>query len=170
MNELHLHLAVSHLPIVFPIVGVIVMITGLIIKSEAVKRTAYLIFILGALAAFAGIVTGEGAEHGMEEISAAAESFIEHHEDTAKLFLTLSAILGVISIIGVWASYKKKSFSGGWAIGTLIFALVVLFFAKNTGTTGGEIRHTEIRSGNSAANVNIDAVENQTSDSDNDND
>ena len=30
---------------------------------------------------------------------------------------------------------------------TLVFAFVVLFFAKQTGTTGGEIIHTEIRSG-----------------------
>lgn len=33
------------------------------------------------------------------------------------------------------------------SVGTLIIAFVVLFFGKQTGTTGGEIRHTEIRSG-----------------------
>lgn len=37
MNSAHLHLVVNHLPIIFPIVGVIVMITGLVSKSEAVK-------------------------------------------------------------------------------------------------------------------------------------
>jgi hypothetical protein len=31
------------------------------------------------------------------------------------------------------------------AIATIIFTVVVLFYAKQTGTTGGEIRHTEIR-------------------------
>lgn len=51
MNEAHWHLVVNHLPIIFPIVGVIVMIAGLISKSEAVKRTAHLIFIMGALTA-----------------------------------------------------------------------------------------------------------------------
>jgi hypothetical protein len=29
----------------------------------------------------------------------------------------------------------------------LLFALVVLFLGKETGTTGGEIRHPEIREG-----------------------
>jgi hypothetical protein len=38
-----------------------------------------------------------------------------------------------------------------------LWALAVLFFGKETGTTGGEIRHTEIRSGN-----NIPATENGT--------
>ena len=49
MNGAHWHLVVNHLPIIFPIVGVIVMITGLISKSDAVKRTAFMIFIIGAL-------------------------------------------------------------------------------------------------------------------------
>ena len=31
----------------------------------------------------------------------------------------------------------------------MIFTFVVLFFAKQTGTTGGEIRHTEISNVNS---------------------
>ena len=45
MNGAHWHLLVNHLPINFPIVGVIVMITGLVSKSDAVKRTAFMIFI-----------------------------------------------------------------------------------------------------------------------------
>ena len=60
----------------------------------------------------------------------------------------LSYILGGISLLGLWASFKQKTFSSIIAIATLVFAFVVLFFAKLTGTTGGEIRHTEIRSGN----------------------
>ena len=33
---------------------------------------------------------------------------------------------------------------------------MVLFFAKQTGTTGGEIRHTEIRNGNNVpTNSNV---------------
>jgi hypothetical protein len=36
----------NHLPIIFPIAGVIVMVTVLISKSEATKRTAFMIFII----------------------------------------------------------------------------------------------------------------------------
>ena len=49
MNGAHLHLVVNHFPIIFPVVGIIVMITGMISKSEAVKRTAYLIFTIGVV-------------------------------------------------------------------------------------------------------------------------
>ncbi len=149
MNGAHLHLVVNHLPIIFPIVGVILMVTGLISKSESVKRTAFMIFILGSLAAIAAMFTGEGAEEVAEKISGVTENYIKSHEETAEIFAILSYILGGISLFGLWSSFKQKSFSSIFTIGTLFFAFVVLFFAKQTGTTGGEIRHTEIRSGNS---------------------
>lgn len=148
MNGAHWHLVVNHLPIIFPLVGVIIMVTGLISKSEAIKRTAFMIFILGALAAIVAMSTGEGAEEVAEKISGVAENYIESHEKTAETFAILSYILAGISLLGLWASFKQKTFSSIISIGTLFFAFVVLFFAKQTGTTGGEIRHTEIRSGN----------------------
>ncbi len=163
MNGAHWHLVVNHLPIIFPIVGVIVMIRGLISKSEAVKRTAFMIFVFGALAAIAAMNTGEGAEEVVENINGVSENFIESHEAAAETFAILFYILGGISLLGLWASFKQKSFSSIISIATLIFAFVVLFFAKQTGTTGGEIRHTEIRSGN-----NIPASENKNAEEDQD--
>jgi len=154
MNGAHWHLVVNHLPIIFPIVGVIVMLTGLISKSEAVKRTAFIIFICGALAAIAAMTTGEGAEEVVEKINGVTENYIESHEETAETFAILSYILGGVSLLGLWASFKQKTFSNIISIGILVFAVVVLFFAKQTGTTGGEIRHTEIRTSNNMLNNN----------------
>jgi uncharacterized membrane protein len=146
MNEAHYHLALNHLPIIIPIVGVLVMVGGLILRSEIVKRTAYFIFIFGALATIPAFATGEGAEHIVEHIEGVTKDFIETHEETAEKFAILSYILGLIAGIGVWANWKQKAFSPIFSFVTLFFAVVVLFFAKQTATTGGEIRHTEIRS------------------------
>jgi uncharacterized membrane protein len=147
MNQAHLHLMVNHLPIIFPIVGIIVMGIGLLSKSEIVKRTAYFIFILSATAAIVAMTSGEGAEEVVEEINGIDENFIKTHEEAAELFALLLYVLGGLSIIGLWASMKQKSFSGIVSVVVTLFAAVVLFFAKQTGTTGGEIRHTEIRTG-----------------------
>lgn len=147
MNAAHFHLVVNHLPIIFPMVGVLVMLTGLVFKSDAVKRTAFLIFILGALASIVAMNSGEGAEDLVEQIPGISESFIETHEEAAEVFAILSYILGAAALLGLWASVKQKSFSNMLNLGVLVFSLVVLFFGKETGTTGGEIRHTEIREG-----------------------
>ncbi len=138
------------MPIVFPLVGVIAMIAGLISKSEAVKRMAYLIFSIGALTSIAAMTSGEGAEEVVENIGGISENYIETHEDAAKIFSLLSYLLGGLSLVALWASFKQKASSASIGVVTLVFALVVIFFGTKTGTTGGEIRHTEIRAGNAA--------------------
>lgn len=164
MNGAHWHLMVNHLPLIFPIAGVIIMLTGFISKSEAVKRTASMIFILGALAAIAAMTTGEGAEETVEKISGVSESYIETHEETAEIFALLSYILGSISLFGLWASFKQKKFASIVSIGTLAFGFAVLFFAKQTGTTGGEIRHTEIRDGQNESGNNNQSTHEEDND------
>jgi uncharacterized membrane protein len=161
MNGAHWHLVVNHLPIIFPLVGVITLITGMISKSEAVKRMAFAIFIMGSFAAIGAMTTGEGAEEVVEKISGVTENYIGSHEETAETFAILCYILGGISLLGLWASFKQKTISSMISMGTLVFAFVVLFFAKQTGTTGGEIRHTEIRIGQ-----NIPASENNSGEKD----
>lgn len=159
MNEAHFHLVVNHLPIIFPLVGIIILIIGLISKSDAVNRTAYIIFILGAISAIISMVSGEGAEEVVEKINGISETYIKAHEESAEVFAILIYILGGISIIGLWTSFKNKSVSNVIPFVTIAFALVVLFFARQTGTTGGEIRHTEIRGDNSTLTPEINKAE-----------
>ena len=166
MNGAHWHLMVNHLPIIFPVAGIIVIVTGLISKSQAVKRTAFFIFILGALASIAAMSTGEGAEKIVENISGVTKSYIQTHEETAETFALLSYILGGISLVGLWASLKQKTFTNIIAIATLAFTFIVLFFAKQTGTAGGAIRHTEIRSGYPVPANGNDKAENDRDDRD----
>lgn len=161
MDTAHLHLVVNHLPIIFPIVGLIVLLTGFFTKSEVVKRTAYFIFVLGALASIGAMATGEGAEEAVEDLPGVAENLIKTHEEVAELFAAISYILGAISLGGIFASLKNLSFSKliSYAVGVL--ALVTLFFAQQTGNTGGQIRHTEIRTGNTAVNNAENGGENE---------
>ncbi len=157
MNDAHFHLVVNHLPIIFPLVGVIILITGLIAKSEAVKRTAYMVFSIGAITTIAAMTSGEGAEEVVENINGISENYIEKHEDAAKLFALLSYVLGGLSLIGLWASFRQKTFSSIVSIAVLGMVFIVLVFAKQTGTTGGEIRHDEIRSGTTTTQAPVDS-------------
>ncbi len=151
MNDAHLHLIFNHLPIIFPIVGVIILIGGFLTRSEIVKRTAFLVFILGAIFTIPAFNTGEGAEEIIEEIGTKIDHhFIHEHEELAETFALLSYTLGFLSIVALWANYTKKSFSNLIAIMVLAASFVVVFFAQKTGTSGGEIRHTEIRKGQTA--------------------
>jgi uncharacterized membrane protein len=145
MNDAHLHLVLNHLPIILPLIGIFIMIGGLVLKSEIVKRTAYFIFILAALVAIPTLITGEGAEEVIENIVGIDENLIKTHEEIAEKFAMLCYVLGGISILGLWANFYRKSFSTIISFVTIVICVFTLFFAKQTGTSGGEIRHTEIR-------------------------
>lgn len=146
MNEAHFHLVVNHLPIVGILIGLLVLITGLILKKPEVKVTALGIFVFSSLASFAAFYSGEGAEEIVERIPGISETLINQHEESAELFFTLILILGGISLITIFMEIKKYKFAKFGFILALLLSLVTGVFAKNVGTSGGEIRHTEIRS------------------------
>lgn len=153
MNAAHFHLVVNHFPIIVPMVGVLVMLMGFMFSSDAVKRTALVLFALGAAATVAAVLSGEEAEEMVENLPGVAESFIDIHEEKAQVFSVLSYILGVASLIGLWVSFKLVRWARWAYVKILLLALVVLYFAKETGTSGGEIRHSEIRRAGAPAAV-----------------
>ncbi|MBK6784456.1 MAG: hypothetical protein IPL63_02750 [Saprospiraceae bacterium] len=147
MNDAHLHLVFNHFPIIVPIVGLLILVVGLVIKSNSVIRTAFGVFVLGAIMTFPAMYTGEGAEEIAEKLPGVTDALIETHEEKAETLAIVNYLLGFVSLIGIWASWKQKSFAKTIAIGVLILGLAGLYFGKMTGTSGGEIRHTEIRAG-----------------------
>lgn len=148
MNQAHYHLILNHLPIISPIIGFLVLIGGHIFRADLIKRVAYTIFILGALCTIPAFATGEGAEEVIENLPGVSEQLIKTHEESADTFAILSYVLGVLSLIGLWANWKQRSVASLFSFVILLVCIVVLFSAKQAGTTGGEIRHTEIRAGN----------------------
>lgn len=161
MNNAHLHLVFNHLPIIFPIVGIIVLLVGIFTKSEVSKRNSYLIFILGAISSVAAMATGEGAEETVENIAGISENLIKTHEEAAELFAGLSYVLGVSSLLSLIISFKNSDLSKFSPFVVLVLAFITLFFAQKAGNTGEEIRHSEIRSGATVQNAEQGASENE---------
>lgn len=147
MNPAHLHLIFNHFPIIVPIIGFLVMVAAFFFRSELLKRTALALFIFGALATLPAFGKGEDAEEVIENLPGIEENVIESHEETAETFAYLSYGLGILSLIGFWANWKGNRFSNFLVTAVLVLTVVVLFFAFQTGSTGGEIRHPEIWEG-----------------------
>ena len=147
MDELHLHLVVNHLPIIFPVVGIIILLIGIFSKSEVTKRNAYIIFVLGAITSIAAMGTGEGAENSATKIAGLSENLIKKHEEVSEIFAALTYVLGAISLVALIASFRNSVISKYAPFVVGILAIVCLLFAQKVGTTGGEIKHTEIRKG-----------------------
>jgi len=146
MNNAHFHLVVNHLPIVGLLIGLLVLVTGLIIKKSEVQLTALGVFIFSALASIAAFYTGEGAEEVIEHLPGISETLIHTHEEYAESFFSLTLILGGIALLAFFAELKKLKFAKYLIMLVLLMAIADGVLAKYVGTSGGEIRHSEIRS------------------------
>lgn len=166
MNGAHWHLVTNHFPIILPIVGIVLLVSGILIKSEILKRAAYFSFIVGSIATMVVFTGGESAEEVVENIEGIDEKFIKVHEEAAETFAILMYLLGAISIAGLWANWQKKSYATIFAVATIVFTVIVLFYAKETGTTGGEIRHTEIRNDGTTENPALNQANAEEEDDD----
>ncbi len=145
MNNAHLHLLVNHLPIIGVLIGILVIIVGLIIKKTDVILTALGLFVFSAITSFFAFYTGEGAEEVVENILGISETLIHTHEEYAETFFTLTLVLGGVALLAFIATLKKIKFYHFLIFLTLLLALSDGIVATYVGTSGGEIRHSEIR-------------------------
>ncbi len=143
MNDAHLHLLINHFPIVGTVFGLGILIFGIIQKNKSVQNTAYIIFIICMILGKVSMFTGEKAEDIVENLGI-SHDLIHEHEEQAETYMKLAYALGVISIISLLANVKKHPKSKLFSILTLTLAAVAIFLSKSVGTSGGEIRHTEI--------------------------
>lgn len=153
MNDAHLHMVVNHFPIIGTIFGLGILIAGIFMKNTVIKNVAYILFVVAAIFAAVSMATGEGAEEITEKLPSVTDQIIHEHEEMAeKLALVLYA-LGVISLLGLYLNFKNHTKAVAVSYIALVVAFIGVFFGKQTGTTGGEVRHTEIRTTGTATAV-----------------
>lgn len=145
MNEAHIHMLVNHFPIIGLFFGLGVLLFGVVKKNLTLKSTAYVMLIICVIFGQLAMMTGDKAEHFVEDLPGFTHKIVHEHEEAAEAFMIPMYILGLVSIVGLYAQSKKLSFEKWISYLALVLGVVCIFLSKNAGTTGGEIRHTEIR-------------------------
>ncbi|HQE33804.1 MAG TPA: hypothetical protein PLO52_01565 [Flavobacterium alvei] len=158
MNDAHLHMVVNHFPIIGTILGLGILIASIVFKNNSVKNTAYVLFIVAALFAAFSMATGEGAEEMVEDMPNIGKHIIHEHEEMAEKMALVLYVLGIISLAGLYLNYKNHAKAKLVSFIALTVAFIGVFLAQQTGTTGGEIRHTEIRANSVSADVKQKSV------------
>jgi uncharacterized membrane protein len=138
-------MVVNHFPIIGTIFGLGILITGIVMKNNVIKNVAYVLFCISAIFGFASMFTGEGAEEIAENLPSVTDQIIHEHEEMAEKLALLLYVLAGISLVGLYLNFKKYPKANLVSYFAFVVALVAVFFGKQTGTTGGEVRHTEIR-------------------------
>ena len=144
MDQTHVHLLITHLPIFGALLGALVLAFGLWKNSASTITAAYGVLVLAALGAGVAYLTGEGAAETVEKLPGVLESRIERHEDFAVYALISLLTLGGAALIGLVLNARQAAARTLVAKLTLLLALVSFGLVGWTGYLGGQIRHTEL--------------------------
>jgi hypothetical protein len=150
MNYAHIHLMLTHVPVI-GIGGVILLlIIAALRKSNELMNMALIFAILLSLVTIPVYLTGEPAEEMVENLPSISKDLIEQHEEQAEVAFILVEVTGAIALIALIV----QRYSGGVGQKFAILTLIVLIISGGllvwTANLGGKIRHTEINSGTSS--------------------
>ncbi|MEM8967517.1 MAG: hypothetical protein AAGE93_13945 [Bacteroidota bacterium] len=145
MNDAQIHLALNHFPIIGTLFGTVLLGIGVFGKNKSLLNTGLIILILMTLITIPVYLSGEGAEEIVEEIGI-DHDVIHEHEEIAEIAVWFMDGLGLLALASFFFTRKTIYGLGRLlSIATLVLSIIVLGFMFRVGSSGGEIRHTEIR-------------------------
>ncbi|MGZ3772588.1 MAG: hypothetical protein ACXVCY_10605 [Pseudobdellovibrionaceae bacterium] len=145
MTLTNLHLILNHVTIVGVPVAAIFLLHSFLRGNVPSRQFALVILFLVSIVVLPVYFTGEPAEETVEHLPGVIESIIETHQDAGKVSMIVTVLLGVVSFGALWFQKDERK---GRTLDKIIFALAVITTAvlAYTGSLGGKIRHTELRS------------------------
>ena len=146
-NAAHLHLVLNHIPIVATYGSLLVLITGYILKNQTVRQTGLVLLVAASVFAIPAYLTGDPAEDILEAAGQANHNFIEEHEELAEGVVWFCVTTGLLSLIAFVTSLRKMNIAKPLTLIVTVASLGCSIALYKVGETGGEIRHTEIRDG-----------------------
>ncbi len=152
MNFAHLHLILNHVPVIGIPVALLFLAYGLWAKNLSTQRFSLLVLSGLAIVVLPIYLTGEPAEKLIEHLPGFAESFIEPHEDAAKISLILTLLAGVVAFVAFWLQ-KSEQWRSRINLAVMALAVAAMVSLLYTANLGGQVRHTELRSGSPAPSL-----------------
>lgn len=150
MNAAYVHLALNHFPLLGIGFGLLLLVAGMVQRSDVLKKAALVTLAVAGLAAGPVYLSGEPAEGVVEDLAGVSERAIESHEESALASLVAAGLLGVVALAAWWVLRRGGVAARLLVNGALALGVVTALLLARTAQYGGRIRHTELRSGATA--------------------
>lgn len=151
MSTVHLHLLLTHVPVLGIVFGTVLLAYGLWRKQEVIQRVSLGIFVLSGLATVVVYLTGEGAEDAVESLAGISHAVIEPHEEAAVFALVAALVLAGVSLVGLALARYRDHLARWSVILALVLGVVTSGLMGWTANLGGQINHPEIRNDETTA-------------------
>jgi hypothetical protein len=155
MSVVHFHLLLNHVPVIGLFFVIALLGVAFWRRSSQLGRVALTLLVGISLVTVVVFLTGEPAEEAVEGLAGVSEAAIHSHEDAASVALIAMGVAGLLALPLLWW-HRRRELSRRLLGASLVGLLAVAGVMAWTANLGGQIRHTEIRSGTIAADGDDD--------------
>jgi hypothetical protein len=147
MNQAHLHLIVTHVPIVGSLFAAVLLGAGILKHNLDLTKAGLVAVLAAGLLCLPAQLTGEGAAAIAQNLPRVSRALIHNHEAAAELGFWALEAAAALALFGLLL--LKNASPKARLVALLAFAATLLSFGllARAGNLGGQIRHTEIREG-----------------------
>jgi hypothetical protein len=144
MNWAHVHLMLTHIPVIG--VGAILafLLVGVIRGSREIEWASLQLFVALALLSIAVYLSGSPANHQVRDLPGFSRSVIHRHSTAADFAFWSLEALGALSLGALYWYRTSAAVPPRVIAGLLFIGFVVLLLMGWTANLGGKIRHPEI--------------------------
>lgn len=145
MNMAHVHLWLTHFPILGSIFLTVLFLVALIYRNGFLQKVS--LWFLGgvALVTIPTFFSGEAAEESVEHLPGVSEALISQHEFVSRFGLGVMCVSGIMALVGVVLFRRRPTLPRTLVATMLVLLLVNVALFAFIGLLGGQIRHPEIR-------------------------
>lgn len=140
----------NHLPVIGAWFGLAFLVIALIRKNTTLLDSALGILIFSALICIPTLLTGDPAEDMVRHMPGVTRQIIHAHEEAAELTFWVMELVGALALVGVVMRMRGVVPPTWYRWLLLLGALAVSGLMLWTSNLGGQVRHTEIRSAETA--------------------
>jgi hypothetical protein len=120
----HVHLLLNHIPIIVTALGLLVLVIAMTKRRDDLARVSFWLFVGSAFSALPTYLTGDSAEHAVEDMPGVTEALIHAHEDAAVWGAIIVGILGVFALWALWR-YRRPAALPAWVVRTALADLAL---------------------------------------------
>jgi hypothetical protein len=144
MTPAHLHLMLNHIPILGPMLVLGLLAWGMGRRDWSFSRLALILAVFIGIVSIPVYISGEPAEHALEDIRPLPESIVEAHEDAAVwAFVGLEA-LALFAAAVLWKGRNGQVPSRALLMAFTVVTIVATAVTVRTAYLGGQITHAEL--------------------------
>ena len=144
MTPAHVHLMLNHIPILGPMLVLVLLAWAIGRRDWSAARLALMFTIFIGVVSIPVYLSGEPAEHALEDLRTLPEATVESHEEAAVWAFAGLEALALFAAAVLWKGRNGQVPSRTLLMAFAVVTLVVTVATVRTAYLGGQITHTEL--------------------------